>query len=394
MRIANNNFPATQAAPFQPPGSAGARLRLFLAYLAYVQVFNVLVGLIVAFVMNAGKSVFEDIVASICIGTLAFLIIYGARIAIWRGSRRPGPLQFMVLLAVAAWLAEVVGTRLFRWLLGMGGGVQSSPIASPKAAGLMLFTFTAAAGVSLFFYTRAKIVRLEAVAAQERARAALVEKQALQAQLQMLQAQIEPHMLFNTLANLQGLIGFDPDRAQLLLDQLIQYLRATLSASRSATTTLAKEFSLMEAYLGLMSVRMGERLSYTLDLPQHLRQLPLPPMLLQPLVENAIQHGLEPKIDGGHIAVRATEQDGQLLLAVCDTGLGLDHPGGSSPGTGLGLANIRERLTVLYGAQAAFTLAPGDAAGTVAQLRLPLPTATESLFPSLVQQPVSALHHD
>jgi signal transduction histidine kinase len=395
MRIANNNFPATQAAPFQPPGSAGARLRLFLAYLAYVQVFNVLVGLIVAFVMNAGKSVFEDILASICIGTLAFLFIYGARLAIWRANRRPGALPFMVLLAVGAWLAQVVGTRMFRWLLGIGG-VQASPFASPKTAGLMLFTLTTAAGVSLFFYGRAKIVRLETVAAQEKARAALVEKQALQAQLQMLQAQIEPHMLFNTLANLQGLIGFDPDRAQLLLDQLIQYLRATLSASRSATTTLAKEFSLMEAYLGLMSVRMGERLAYTLELPQHLRQLPLPPMLLQPLVENAIQHGLEPKIAGGHITVRATEQDGQLLLAVSDTGLGLDHPGGRRPGTGLGLANIRERLTVLYGAHAALTLslAPGDAAGTVAQLRLPLPAATEPLFPSFVQHPVSALNHD
>ena len=192
----------------------------------------------------------------------------------------------------------------------------------------------------------------------------------MQAQLQLLQAQIEPHMLFNTLANLQGLISFDPDRAQLLLDQLIQYLRATLSSSRAEATTLEQEFKLMQAYLGLMAVRMGARLAYTLDLPDDLRSARLPPMLLQPLVENAIQHGLEPKIEGGHITVRASVDDDQLTLTVMDDGLGLDHPG-QTKGTQLGVTNIRERLQVMHGAAASLSLDANTTGGVTARLTLP-----------------------
>jgi LytS/YehU family sensor histidine kinase len=187
----------------------------------------------------------------------------------------------------------------------------------------------------------------------------------------MLQAQIEPHMLFNTLANLQGLIAADPPRAQLLLEQLIAYLRATLKSSRAAATTLAEEFSLMDSYLGLMSIRMGERLSYRLELPPSLAGLPLAPMLLQPLLENAIRHGLEPKIEGGRLDVSAAHDGANLVLTVCDTGLGLQAP--ARHGTGLGLENIRERLHALYGPGASLVLADAVPCGTVATLTLPMP---------------------
>jgi len=210
---------------------------------------------------------------------------------------------------------------------------------------------------------------LQAQAEAEKARAASIEKQAMQAQLQLLQAQIEPHMLFNTLANLQGLISVDAPRAQHMLDQLILYLRATLSSSRAEKTTLSHEFSLMEAYLDLMSVRMGKRLSFTLQLPHALEDVLIPPMLLQPLIENAIKHGLEPKIDGGHIDVRATLEQGMLRLSIADTGLGL----GVSParGTQVGLANVRERLLALYGTSASLLLLANPSDGTIAQLDLP-----------------------
>src|SRR5690606_39062876 len=122
----------------------------------------------------------------------------------------------------------------------------------------------------------------------------------------------------------------------------IQYLRATLSSARAESTTLEREFALMEAYLGLMSVRMGRRLSYALRLPEALRGLTVAPMLLQPLVENAVRHGLEPKLEGGHIEVAAVRADGFLTLSVADTGLGLD--GAARAGTRVGLANVRERL--------------------------------------------------
>src|SRR5690606_22863487 len=115
-----------------------------------------------------------------------------------------------------------------------------------------------------------------------------------EAQLRMLRAQLEPHMLFNTLATLHVLIGIDAPRAQSMLDQLVKFLRATLSASRSDQIKLGREFDLIESYLRLMAVRMGERLTFQLELPGSLDQAGIPPMLIQPLVENAVRHGLEP----------------------------------------------------------------------------------------------------
>jgi sensor histidine kinase YesM len=226
--------------------------------------------------------------------------------------------------------------------------------------------------ITWFFWNRSTVAYLKAEAEEEKARTAAIEKQAAQAQLQLLQAQIEPHMLFNTLANLQSLITVDPPRAQHMLDQLIRYLRATLSSSRAETTTLAHEFALMEAYLGLMSVRMGARLSYSLRLPGALSGIKVPPMLLQPLIENAIKHGLEPKIDGGYISVEAILDAGTLTLSVMDTGLGLDAS--ADHGMQIGLKNVSERLQVLYGDAATVSLAPNVPNGAIAQLKLPLQT--------------------
>jgi sensor histidine kinase YesM len=226
----------------------------------------------------------------------------------------------------------------------------------------------------LLFANQERLARIQAEAASERARAEAVTRQAMQAQLQLLQAQIEPHMLFNTLANLQGLIALDPDRASHMLDQLIRFLRATLSSSRVGTTTLAQEFDLLDAYLGLMAMRMGTRLRYELQLPNELRDTPVPPMLLQPLVENAIAHGLEPKVDGGTLAVTAARHGGLLELTVRDTGLGL-HAVPHRPGTGVGLSNTRERLRGLYGERAALALEPANPTGAVARITLPLEPA-------------------
>lgn len=127
----------------------------------------------------------------------------------------------------------------------------------------------------------------------------------------------------------------------------------------------------MDAYLGLMSVRMGARLAFTLELPPGLRAATIPPMLLQPLVENAIIHGLEPKVDGGHITVSASRSGDTVVISVADTGLGLDAPSAKS-GTHVGLANTRDRLHALFGAQAALALEPNPPQGATARLTLPL----------------------
>ena len=178
-------------------------------------------------------------------------------------------------------------------------------------------------------------------------------------------------MLFNTLANLRVLIALDASRAQAMLDHLIAFLRATLNASRAGLHPLADEFARIEDYLALMAVRMGPRLVTHLDLPVSLRELPVPPLLLQPLVENSIKHGLEPKIDGGRIELRAQRDGDALVLTVRDSGVGLAATAGTQSGTHFGLEQVRQRLVALYGHRARLTLEARPEGGTETRITLP-----------------------
>jgi LytS/YehU family sensor histidine kinase len=167
-------------------------------------------------------------------------------------------------------------------------------------------------------------------------------------------------------ANLHALIGTDPAQAQHMLDRLVSYLRATLSGSRASQHSLQAEFDLMCDYLELMSVRMGPRLQFTLHLPPDLALMPVPPLLLQPLVENAIQHGLEPQVAGGHMTVQARRDGTQLTLEVTDTGAGLVELPASHDG--FGLSQIRARLAATYGDKSALELIAPPAGGTAARV--------------------------
>jgi Putative regulator of cell autolysis len=171
------------------------------------------------------------------------------------------------------------------------------------------------------------------------------------------------------------LIELNPPRAQAMLDRLIAYLRATLTASRAPSHPLSAEFERLADYLALMGMRMGERLSVQLELPEALRALPVPPLLLQPLVENAIRHGLEPQVGAGRLEVRARREDESLLLSVRDTGVGLAEAAPATSGTGFGLQQVRERLHTLFGERASLKVEPADDAegGTLALIRLPWP---------------------
>jgi hypothetical protein len=352
-----------------PPVQDRRPIALILAlHLAITSVFNVVGAIVGTYAMHMGGTFQENLVFTLCIGTLAFLFIDGGRLMIW-GRGMPPRFPFIALVVAAMPIAKFLGNAIAIRLLGLDPQTVAAH-QSQNATAMLILTVLCCVSITWFFWRRGEVVALKAAIETEKARAAAIEKQALQAQLQMLQAQIEPHMLFNTLANLQALIAVDAIRAQHMLDQLIQYLRATLSASRAESTTLGQEFSLLEAYLGLMAVRMGARLSYALHLPDELRALPVPPMLLQPLVENAIRHGLEPKIDGGHVDVRAARAGAQLVLTVIDNGLGLNAAG--SAGTQVGVANIRERLQPLYRDRAAFALNPNTPHGVTAHLTIPL----------------------
>lgn len=196
-----------------------------------------------------------------------------------------------------------------------------------------------------------------------------LKRQLAEAQLKMMQAQVEPHFLFNTLASVDYLIETDPARASRMQKNLIQYLRAALPQMREGISTLGREIAQVRSYLEILKVRMDERLQFSINVPQGLLSASFPPMMLLTLVENAIKHGLEPKSDGGSVAVSAVVADGRLRVAVADTGLGF---GAAKPGgTGVGLANVRERLRALFGPAASLVIDANADGGTIATIVVP-----------------------
>ncbi|MEO6750078.1 MAG: histidine kinase, partial [Casimicrobiaceae bacterium] len=229
--------------------------------------------------------------------------------------------------------------------------------------------------VSLFFYVNFRETRAEAALQRASAERHLLSRQAVEAQMKLMQAQVEPHFLFNTLASVQYLTETDPPRANLLLGHLIAYLRAALPQLRAASTTLGQEIQLIEAYLNILKMRMGERLAFAIDVPAALRAYPFPPNILISLVENAVKHGLEPSVHGGAISVAAMFDDAMLVVRVRDTGTCVDDGEHPAAGQGVGLSNLRERLAALYGGRASFALAATPGGGATATLALPLESA-------------------
>jgi signal transduction histidine kinase len=200
---------------------------------------------------------------------------------------------------------------------------------------------------------------------------ASLERELAAAQLQALHAQIEPHFLFNTLANVRRL--YDEDRAggRKMLEMLMRYIEVALPDMRGGRSTLAREAELIEAYLHIQRVRMGPRLAFAIDIPRALGDLGIPPMMLLTLVENAIKHGLTPSPEGGRIRVAAHVGDEQVVLTVADTGVGF----GSGSGTGIGLANISARLASQFGDRAELLLENNELGGATASIVLPLERA-------------------
>ncbi|WP_181919563.1 sensor histidine kinase [Alkalilimnicola ehrlichii] len=225
------------------------------------------------------------------------------------------------------------------------------------------------AGITLFSSYRDRALRTEKDLDEERLKHVSAEKARVETELRLLQAQVEPHFLFNTLALLRSLIVSDPTQGKQLLDHLIDYLRASLTHSRREETSLGDELALLEDYLTIMQFRMGERLRFKIDVPATLRAMPLPPMLLQPLVENAVRHGLEPKTGIGTLEIRARTHAEHIDIEVIDDGIGF----GTQTLGGTGLGNVQERLRTLYDGQGRLIVQDNAEGGVTATLRLPNP---------------------
>lgn len=338
-----------------------AKLQHFLQTLAFsLAVATVLYGL------QPEKPYAPNVVYSVCIGTVMWAVIDLGRHLLPSSAetgwpRGLGGVGLVVVAILAGFLLGSEAASRIEVALGWSR-LETSGLRSQQWRTTLLVSLVAGIVASFYFYSINRSAYLERKMGEAR-------RHADDARLRLLETQLEPHMLFNTLANLRVLIASDPARAQGMLDHMIDYLRATLDASRSATHSLQAEFDRLRDYLELMAIRMGPRLRYELLLPRDLAQLRVPALLLQPLVENSIKHGLEPKVDGGHVLVSAARDGDRLLLQVQDTGLG---EGGAGPGTGFGLQQVRERLAAVYGerGQVDFDAVPGS--GATATVRLPI----------------------
>ena len=260
------------------------------------------------------------------------------------------------------WLAVVDWRQLFlTWFFVL---IFCAMVNMPELGGWYIF-ISFAVKVLAGGKRKAELTAREATA---QANVATLERRLMEAQMAALQAQVEPHFLFNTLALIGQLIETDPQEAARVHTHLIDYLRSTLPQMRQrGGATLGRQVELSRAYLAIMQARMKERLEVRFDVPDFLGSAPFPPMMLQTLIENAIKHGLEPKIEGGTVAVRAHVAGADLHVEVCDDGVGIDPHADD----GVGLANIRERLQLLYGADAALDIMTPPGGGACATIRLP-----------------------
>jgi signal transduction histidine kinase len=238
----------------------------------------------------------------------------------------------------------------------------------PWAIGVcFLWTMIGAMAYALLYYVQEDEAARRALDDENCAQEALTS-QMTQARLSALQAQIEPHFLFNTLANVKRLYETAPARGREMLSSLIGYLRAALPTMRQSGSSLRRELELARSYLTILQMRMGERLRFSIEAPEALLDAEVPPLVLGTLIENALKHGLAPLPQGGMILIRALREAEQLRIEVRDTGRGFSGEGG----TGVGLANTRSRLAALYGGSAVVQLAANQPNGVVATVVLPL----------------------
>ncbi len=302
----------------------------------------------------------RNLIVCLTIGALIHLLFDGAsrfvgpqQIRGWRPWQRTLLFSGLPLLGVAlGWPLGVMfaGADVKVWISSRDG---ANIIVGSVTMGLLI-TFL------LHHFFAAKSQQIEA------------ERRVTETQLRLLQAQMEPHFLFNTLANVQSLIAHEPAKAQAMLESFTDYLRCTLTQLRTEDSTVGAELALAENYLRLLQTRMEDRLHYRIEADDRVRAAVMPPLMLQPLVENAIHHGLEPKVEGGTIVLRAQVRQRQLVLEVSDDGLGLDAPPRrvARTGNGVALANLRERLASRFVGDARLELAD-NGPGTRATIVMP-----------------------
>lgn len=294
------------------------------------------------------------------VGFIAFIAFTAA--GQWRRSSPPTWFVQTLAVAVAAPLATLAA-----YLLSTGGDFLAFVQHEGRVTGFVFISASAVfVGVVLALgaVVRERDSEAKAMALQLALQREQLERHAADARLAVLTAQVEPHFLFNTLANVQALVETGSPRAAPVLRSLIAYLRATMPRLDDGDVRLGREIALVRSYLELMHLRMPDRLDFHVDVDPALERWPFPPMGLLTLVENAVRHGIDPSETGGRIEVEARREDGRVRLVVRDDGVGMSEA--SQPGTGL--KNLRERLAAFYGGRARLELSEREPQGLQAEI--------------------------
>lgn len=284
---------------------------------------------------------------------------------------RPRRFIFRIIDAYAGVVIGLIVFRIMMILPVRFQWLQPPTSLSDSSILMQLFLFDLYNGaVLIFFYFIAERSYLteERYLAEQMDRISS-EKKVLEHKLKLLQAQIEPHFLFNTLTAIVDSYDRDLKKGKTMLLNFIQYLRASLMKTRTKTNTIEQELEIIKSYLDIFKIRMGRRLTYSIDVPSDIKELQFPSMLIQPIVENAIKHGLEPKVDGGHISIRIRAVDGMLQWEIADTGLGLSENG--SHEEGFGLAIIEKRIDSLFGPEGKLVFEENQPCGVKVILEVP-----------------------
>ena len=325
--------------------------------------FNTIVGTFIA-LLRSGDLIEELYFSLIYAQSIGLSCIFFSYTLMWlRRLERPDVLSFLIGLP----LGLVIGFNIA--LLIIGKSFTEVLYFHPDSLLIALgATLTFGTAICYYFYSKHALAETKAALQAETLHRVNQDKHLVEANLKLLQAQIEPHFLFNTLANVISLIETNPQCAKTMLERFTHYLRASLQCARQEQTTLEDELELIRTYLEIHVLRMDDRLKYTIDSPDSLRYLVLPPLLLQPVVENAVKHGLEPKVEGGTIQIQVNTSQTHLILSVTDNGQGFQQESSA----GLGLRNIRERLQALYGNEGQLLIRENQPCGIRCQLIVPL----------------------
>ena len=336
---------------------------IYLQFL-YALVINSTIALIITFI-GVGDGYLNALLLSQCIGLSALALYHFSHNLI---AGRQYRLMSSVILGVAIGL-------LINWLINTLAFEetfvainQDMMVSYSEELGNILFALIVCMIITYFCISQSKIIEFNNALQEEKIKSIDRDRQIVETQLRLLQAQIEPHFLFNTLSNIISLIDSEPGLAKNMLNHLNGYFRSTLKRSRQTFVTLDQEITIVRHYLEIYKVRMGRRLTYNINATNACLNVSFPPLLLQSLVENAIKHGIEPKKEGGVININiATDDTGYLDVEICDSGMGL----GAGSVCGVGLDNTRERLMRLYAGKASFFIGENKMGGVTARIKIP-----------------------